>query len=61
MFQRKNFILFFTFSRIFLALKIQCSKEDGSPLTPQDYVTTPPIPSHGLLDDVSVSDHHIAT
>ena len=46
------------FFRIFLALKVQCYKDDDSPLTPLDYVTSPPIPAHGLLDDVSVSEPH---
>ena len=50
---------FFFFFRIFLALKVQCYKDDDSPLTPLDYVTTPPIPSHGLLDDVSVSEPQV--
>lgn len=41
--------------KTFLALKVQCSKQDGSALVAKDYVTCAPFKGHGIIDDVSVT------
>ena len=41
--------------KTFLAIKVQCLKDDGNGLTADDYVSCAPMQSHGLIDDVSTT------
>lgn len=51
-----SFFLFSVFFRIYLALKVQCQKENDTAITEEDGITVScPLISHSLIDDVSVT------
>ena len=41
--------------KTFLALKVQCAKQDGSSILATDYVSCAPMKGQGMVDDVSVT------
>ena len=41
--------------KTYLAIKVQCLKEDGSGLVNTDYVSCAPMSGHALIDDVSTT------
>lgn len=41
--------------KTFLALKVQCAKQDGSSISATDYVSCAPMKGQGMVDDVSVT------